>query len=104
MLYRCQSRWAIYERPRCTRESQVPWHSIDGKPYERATPAEVCSMAAAWKVFFIESERCMLDTLRMANRSPTPPNDFLGPFDDKWGPRGRRFRSILGPLGGPGRN
>ncbi len=63
-------------------------------------------MTGFWKVFYIENQRFALDTLRVANRSPTPTsetNDFLGPFDDICGVRGRLFRPILEDSGGQGR-
>jgi hypothetical protein len=44
-----------------------------------------------------------MDTLRVANRSPTPAskiNDFLRLFDDIWGVRGRLSRPIWGIPGG----
>ncbi len=43
-----------------------------------------------------------MDTLRVANRSPTPAskiNDSLGLFDDIWGARGPHSRPILGVPG-----
>ncbi len=50
---------------------------------------KVC-VAGFWKVCYIETLRFALDTLRVANRSPTPAskiNDFLGLFvDNKVGP------------------
>jgi hypothetical protein len=48
-------------------------------------------VAGFWKVFYIANLRFALDTLRVANRSPTPVskiNDFLKLFDDIWGVRG----------------
>ena len=48
-----------------------------------------------------------LDTLRVANRSPTPAsniNDFLVLSDDIWGGPGPPFPADLGGSGGPGRN
>ena len=51
------------------------------------------------KIYIFKSIRFDLDTLRVANRSPTPAskiNDFLGLFDDIWGVRGRRSRPIWG--------
>ncbi len=56
-------------------------------------------MAGFWQVFYIEHQRFALDTLRVANRSPTPAskiNDLLGLFDDIWGVRGRLARPIWG--------
>jgi hypothetical protein len=56
-------------------------------------------MAGFWKVFYIENYRFALDTLRVANRFPTPAskiNDFLGQYDDIWGVRGRLSRPIWG--------
>ena len=62
----------------------------------------VCTqiVMAFWKVF--ESKRFALDTLRVANRPPTPASkikDFLGLFDDIWGVRGRLSRPIWGVPG-----
>ncbi len=56
-------------------------------------------MAGFWNVFLIENSRFALDTLRVANRSPTPASkiyDFLGLLDDILGVRGRLSRPILG--------
>ncbi len=60
------------------------------------------------KVFHIENYRFALDTLRGANRSPTPAsniNYFLGLFDDIWG-SGAAFPGRFGQFrgGGPDRN
>ncbi len=60
-----------------------------------------------WMVFYVENLRFALDTLRVANRSPTPAskiNDLLGWFEDSWGVRGRLSWPIWGDSGGPGRN
>ncbi len=59
-------------------------------------------VADFWKVFYIENYRFALDTLRVANRSPTPTsktNDFQGPFAVILGVRGRRSQPILGVPG-----
>ena len=64
-------------------------------------------VADFWKSFYIENWRFALDTLRVANRSPTPTsktNDFLGPFDVTCGGPGPPFPADLGGPGGPGRN
>ncbi len=55
-------------------------------------------MAVFWNVFYIENYRFALDTLRVANRSPTRAsriNDFLGLLDI-WGVRGHLSRPIWG--------
>ncbi len=56
-------------------------------------------VADFWKVFYFENSRFARDTLRVANRSPTPTSKTIGPFDVIWGVRGRRSRLILGVLG-----
>ncbi len=59
-------------------------------------------MVALWEAFYIENKRFDLDTLRVANRYPTPAskiNDFLGLFDDIWGARGPHFQPMLGVPG-----
>ncbi len=56
-------------------------------------------VAGFWQVSYIENSHFALDTLRVANRSPTPASkisDFLGMFDDIWGVRGRLSRPIWG--------
>ncbi len=57
------------------------------------------NVAAFLKVFHIGNSVFALDTLRVANRSPTPAskfNDFLGPFDDIRGVWGRLSRPTWG--------
>ncbi len=47
-------------------------------------------VVALWEAFYIENEHCDLDTLRVPDRSPTPMSsidDFVGLFDDIWGPQ-----------------
>ncbi len=64
--------------------------------------ALVCVDIFTWLAFgryFILKISVALDTLRVANRSPTPASkisDFLGLFDDIWGVRGR----LSGPIWG----
>ena len=56
-------------------------------------------MAGVWNVYHIENLCFALDTLRVANRSPTPASilkDVLGLFDDIWGVRGRLPPPIWG--------
>ncbi len=69
----------------------------------RACSAEFIGFGAMVS-FYIENKRFDLDTLRVANRSPTPASkisDFLGVFDDIWGVRGRLPRPIWGVPGVP---
>ncbi len=61
-------------------------------------------VAGFWKVFYIGNSCFVLDTLRVANRSPTPAskiNDFLGLFDDIWG-SGAAFPGLFGGFRGSG--
>ncbi len=58
------------------------------------------------EAFYIQNKRFDLDTLRVANRSPTPAskiNDFQGQSDDIWGARGPHFRKVCGVPRGQGR-
>ncbi len=70
----------------------------------RSNGSSKCTEIRGWLLesIYIENLRFALDTLRMANRSPTPTsktNDFLGPFDDIWGGRGRWSLPIWGVPG-----
>ncbi len=59
-------------------------------------------VAAFWEVFHSEISNFALVALRGANQTPTPTSKFhrlLGPFDDLWEVRGRRFRPIWGVPG-----
>ncbi len=61
-------------------------------------------VAGFWSVIYIESSRFALDTLMVANRSPTPASkiyDFLGLLDDICGGPGPPFPADLGESGGP---
>ncbi len=54
---------------------------------------------AVWEAFYIVNKLFDLDTLRVANRSPTPAskfNEFRGQSEDIWGVRGRLSRPISG--------
>ena len=59
----------------------------------KAIKQENHSVELSWLAlgrYFVENYHFALGTLRVANRSPTPAskiNDFLGLFDDIWGPR-----------------
>ena len=69
----------------------------------KAVKQEDHSVELSWLAlgrYFVENYHFALGTLRVANRSPTPAskiNDFLGLFDDIWGP-GPLFPADLGDL------
>ncbi len=72
---------------------------LRGRPDLKNAPEQIwpdCLHVAGFlEVFYIENKLFALDTLRVANRSPTPAskiNDFPGLFDDIWGVRGRLSR------------
>ncbi len=57
-------------------------------------------------LLYIENKRFALDTLRVANRSPTQAskiNDVPGQSDDIWGGPGPPFPADFGGSRGPGR-
>ena len=61
-------------------------------------------VVAVREIFYIENYRFVLDTLTVANRSPTPAskiNDFLGLFEGIWGGPVPPFPADLGDSGGP---
>ena len=69
----------VHPGPGWTRDLGITWALEFGKC------GGVYHVAGFWEVFYIDNSRFALDTLRVANRSPTPAskiNDFLGLFGD----------------------
>ena len=77
------------------RPDTVTCFASGSKRARSASKTRFRTVVALWEAFYIENKRFDLDTLRVANRSPTPAskiNDVLGQSDDIWGARGPHFR------------